>query len=55
MWPPVLSLRGSAKDLLNQLEFGHDWKGLQQAVTYWFQPLEQGSRELLHFVGLCPE
>lgn len=42
------------QELLDQHEFGNDWKGLQQAIDEWLASFAQGSSSLLHFVGLSP-
>ena len=42
------------QDVLDQHEFFADWAGLKQAVADWFVPLEHGSLELLHSIGLRP-
>jgi hypothetical protein len=42
-------------DVLHHHDFGDDWAALQAAVTAWLAQWRDGSPQLLHLVGLCPD
>lgn len=42
-------------EVLHQHDFSDDWAGLQRAVTAWLAQWHDGSTDLLHLVGLCPD